>query len=488
MTPYAERYRQVGLFDSVTDAVGSAARKVGDAVSNPARTVRDIADKVERAPDAISRGARDAIKGARQLAAPVIKKGEAVARSAKVAAEQGVKSLGKGAAAVGKWAWDNKADIGFWAGTTALMLAVPVSGGASGALAGGLMAARGAAIAARVAQAGRAGATAVRAARLGAAAVRGAKGAVEATRAGQAVVRGGGAIRSARVALGGTKVGKAMIKAQGPVNAVAMTAGGANFADVANKYRKGKAGTKELALATLGVAPTGVLGFKSLAARRAARVNAKAADVAARRLDDVAASAAGAREEVARVASVAPRAVHPTTARAATEATEQAAGTAGKAAELRQRAVITRANPRQAEEAISAQTLADELDDVAVRAQSAKLRAEQAEIAAPSELTPAARAAKERLERAEAVATRARSEVRGLATKQARAETVEDAAEKVQTTLGTTAMHANLANNALIASRERSSSGWSLTDTTIARTLVTIMLGHNAKPATTGAR
>lgn len=470
----------MGLFDAIGDAASSAVDAVGDGIDKAADAGRYLAKQVREAPSAIAHGASDALKGARELGGKVARAGEAALKTGAHIAAEGARLIGRGVTAAGKWAWKHKGEIGFWVGTTALMLAIPVSGGASGALAGGLMAARGAAIAAKVAQAGRVGMTAVKIARTGATAVAGARTAMAATKAGTAAAHAGSMVRAGRIALGGTKVGRAMIAAQRPVNAAGMTIGGINFADTANRYRQGSASGKDLALAGLGVAPTGVLGFKAFAARRAARANTKAAEVATRRLDDVAANASGAKDEVAHIASVAPIANAPKTAGAAADARERAVGTVNKAVELRNRAAITRSSGANADGAISATSLADELDDVAVRASSARVRAAQAEELAPADLTPVARAAKDRLERAEQVAVRAKREVRMLAARQQRAERAEEAAESVQGTLGATAMHAGLINNAVKSSREGGST-WSLTDYTVVRTITGILMGRNAK-------
>lgn len=474
----------MGLLDSIGDAASSVRRTVRDGVSSAVGAARKLRDTVDDARDDVARGASQALDGAAKLG-PIAKAATAPARAAidgMKLVDRAASYAAEGVKAAGRWAWKNKAEVGFWAATTALVLAVPVSGGASAALAGGLMAGRGAAIAARVAKAGHVGLTAVKAAKAGATAVRGARGAVGATKFGAAAARGGGAIHNARVALGATKVGRGMIAAQRPVNMAATTVAGANLADVVVRYSKGTASNKDVALATLGVAPAGILTFKGIAARRAARANAKAAEVATRKLDDVAASAAGAKDEVAAVARGAPAVNAPKTAGAAASAHERAGGTLEKAAELRHRATIT-ARSVDADEAISARTIAKELDVVEQRAATAGAQARAAEDLAPAELTPAATAARQRLERAEDVAARAKRQVQGLAVKQERAERVVDGAERTSDVVGSTALHANIVNNATLAAAEKPSSGWSLTDGSLLRGIAASLLARNNRAA-----
>ncbi len=455
----------MGLFDSIKHAASSVADKVGDGIDKAKKTVSSIAKKVEEAPAAIAHGASQALDGAKELGRNFVKDPVGTIKSGAKQAVEGARKIGtkvvEGAKQVGQWAWKNKADIGFWVGTTALMLAVPVSGGASGALAGGLMAARGAAIAAKVAQAGRVGMTAVKVARAGASAVQAAKGAIGATKVGTQLAKVGSAVHAGRVALGGTKVGKAMIAAQKPVTAASTVIAGVNFADTSRKFAKGEAGVKDMALASLGFAPTGVGAVRGLAARRAANASEKAADVALKSIDDVAAKAADATGEVAHVATVAPRVDAPITAGVAAEARDQAWSTADKAVQLRQRAAVT-TRSADAEGAISASTLKRELDEVAAKARTARVKAGEAEDLAPAELTPAATLARERLDDAGHVAARASDRISVLATKQQRADAVADGAEKLEEAIGTAGLHVNIINNGLKSANEHG--GLTMTD------------------------
>lgn len=473
----------MGLFDSIKDAASSVVDKVGDGIDKAKKTVSSIARKVEEAPAALAHGASQALDGAKELGRNFIKDPVGTITSGAKQAVEGAKQIGRkvvqGAKVAGEWAWKNKADIGFWVGTTALMLAVPVSGGASGALAGGLMAARGAAIAAKVAQTGRVGMTAVKVAKAGAGAVSAARGAIGATKVGAALSKTGSAVHAGRVALGGTKVGKAMIAAQKPVTAASTVIAGVNFADTSRRFAKGEAGVKDMALASLGFAPTGVGAVRGMAARRAANASEKASEVvlAAGKLDDLTAKAAGATDDVAHVATVAPRVDAPMTAGVAAEARDQAASTVEKAVRLRQRAAVT-SRSADADDAISATTLKRELDEVAAKARTARAKAGEAEDLAPAELTGAATLARERLDDAGTMAARASDDITALATTQRRADALADGAETLKDAIGTTGLHVNNINNGLKSMHEQG--GWSLTDGSLARGLTSWLLGRNA--------
>jgi hypothetical protein len=467
----------MGLLDSIKDAASSAVDAVGDGIDNATKTVSTIAKKVEQAPAAIASGAKQALEGVKDLGEKFVKDPGGTLKSAAKQAVQGAK-------AVGKWAWEHKAEIGFWVGTTALMLALPVTGGASGAMAGGMMAARGAAIAAKVAQAGRVGATAVRAARAGATALQAARGAVAATKVGAAATRAGTAVQAGRIALGGTKAGRAMVAAQKPVTAASTVIAGVNFADTSRRFAKGEAGATDLALATLGFAPAGFASVSGAAARRAATANAKAATVVTSRLDDIAAQAAGATDEAATVAKVAPTVDAPRTAGAAAEVRDHAATTVDRAVRLRDRAALTTRSVN-AEDAISASSLVDELDAVARRAGSARARAVDAAEHAPDNLTPLAQQASDRLSDAQRVATRASRDIRSLASTQRRADAVADGAGVIKDALGTTALHAtNLNDGARVLADH---DGLSLKDGSLARGILTWLLGRNARVAPVGS-
>ncbi|MCW2927743.1 MAG: hypothetical protein JWM86_1711 [Thermoleophilia bacterium] len=496
----------MGLFDSIKDAASSVKQHVSSGVHDAVKATADIRHAVAAAPSAAARGAGQALKGVEHVARAAVKQGtSAVAHVARAGAEHaraGVATLRRGAADIkdavapklaaagsaikdgaktaAKWSWNHKAEIGFWVGTTALMLAVPVTGGASGAMAGGLMAARMGAVGVKVAQMGRAGVGAVKLAKAAGSAVQGARGALGATRAAGAAAKVGQAVHTGRAALGATRVGKVMIQAQKPVLAASTLIAGVNFADTSVRYAKGDATKKDLGLATLGFAPAGFAGIKGLAAKRAAGANEKAAQITAGTLDDVTANAANATDDVAHVARSAPAVNAPQTANVAASARDRAAGTVDKAANLRQKVAVT-ANAGKADDAISASSLVDELGDVAARANAAKLTAGDAAELAPTSLTPAARAARERLDAAEQGAIRAKRSITSLATKQRHADKLADGAAKVEGAIGTTGLHAFNLNNGIKSFQESNRQGYSLTDGSLAKGVATWILGRNAR-------
>lgn len=475
----------MSLFDSIKDAASSFADAAGDSIADAKRTMGDIARAVERVPAKLATGAAQALNGAAKLGRDFAKDPVGTIRSSVPQAIEGAKRIGRtaldGLKQAGEWAWEHKGQIGFWTGTAALLLAVPLSGGATGALAGGMMAARGAAIAAKVAQSGRIGATAVKLAKAGASAVSSARSAIAGTKVGAVAERAGAAVHAGRVAFGGTRIGKTMIAAQKPVTAASTVLAGVNFADTTRRYAKGEASNKDLVLATLGFAPTGVGVVRGAAARRAAQANAKASAVVTRKLDVVAQKAADASQEAAHVAFVAPRVAAPRTAGVAAEAREEAADTVGKAIELRQRTALTTRAP-DADDAISATSLSRELDDVASQARSARESASHAVDLAPTELIPSVRRVRAELDDAQAVASRAKQAIQGLATQQRRADFVADGAEKLEDAIGTTALHAGIINNGL-KSVDEQGSGVSLTDGAFVRGITSWLLGRNASRA-----
>lgn len=444
-----DRETPMGLIDSIQNAASSVGSAVSSGIDHAHDAAETVAHKVHDAPAAVARGAIQAVNGVKELGKHAVNTGAKLAHDGVDLLHRGPKEVlaaaGRGAQAAGTWAWKNKGEIGFWVGTSALMLAVPVSGGASGALAGGLMAARGAAIAAKLAQAGRVGLTAVKAARAGASAVQGVRTAIGATKVGSVLARGGDLVRTGRGALGGTKLGRGMIAAQKPVTAASTVIAGANVADTSARYAKGDASLKDLALATLGFAPAGVGAVKSAATRRAASANTQAAQVAVRRLDDVAARTAEASDDVARVANLAPRANAPITADKAGQALEDAVQTTQRAENLRHRAALT--STKHGEDAISASALVDELDGVAAGAGRARTNAAGAEAAAPNALTSTAKEAKRNLQHAEHVAASTRDEISSLATTQLRADRVASRADRLKKLVGTAGMHAGNINN-----------------------------------------
>lgn len=462
----------MGLLDSIKDVAGSAVKAAGDGIDRAREGAKSLARAVERAPERTARGARQALEGAAKV-------GKEVARDAVGTARRAASQAVEGAKKVGGAAWRNKAEIGFWVGTAALMAAVPLTGGASGAAAGGLMAARGAAIAAKLGQAGRIGSASVRAARAGVDALRTAQGAFGGTRAGSALATGAQKVRDARLALGGTRTGRALQAVQKPALTAATGIAGVNLADTTVRFARGDAGVKDLAIATLAFAPAGIAGVQRAAARRASVANERAADVATGALDDVAVKAATASDEVARVASAAPHANAPLTAGAAADARDEATEVLARAVDLRERTAVT-AGADGTAETISASRLVDELDDVAHRAGAARARAADTEELAPDALTPAARAARSRLDEAQALAARTREEVAELAQVQRRAEVVADRADELKDAVGSTSVHVFNVNNGVTAAREQD--GFSLTDGSLMRGIGGWLLARNARP------
>ncbi len=477
----------MGLFDSIKDAASSVADKVGDGIDKAKKTVSSITKKVEEAPAAIAKGAGQALEGAKELGRNFVKDPVGTIASGAKQAVEGARHIGRkvvaGAKVAGEWAWKHKGEIGFWVGTTALMLAVPVSGGASGALAGGMMAARGAAIAAKVAQAGRVGATAVKVAKTAATAVQATKGAAGATKAGATLARTGEAIHAGRVALGGTKAGKAMMAAQKPVGHVASAAFGMHFADTANKYRQGKASNKDMALATLGMAPIGLAGFKGIAKAKAALANKRAANVVTKSIDIVASKTAVAGQEAGRVALGAPRVQAPQTAGAAAAARDDAAAALDKALTVRRQAAVT-SRAANADDAVSATTLRDDLQGVADRARLAREHADDAVGLAPeASLTRTAQNARAELDDAADIALQTRHDISRLASKQQRADKVADTTGVVEEHVANAGLHAYTVNNGINAAAEGNREGFTTTDGSLLRNLGWIVLGRTQRAA-----
>ena len=141
---------------------------------------------------------------------------------------------------------------------------------------------------------------------------------------------------------------------------------------------------------------------------------------------------------------------------------------------------IIAGNVATAEGAISASTLKRELDEIAVKARSARTKAGEAEDLAPAELTGAATLARERLDDAGAVAARASDEIAVLATTQRRADLVAEGAEKLEGAIGTTALHASNLNNMLKSLHERSG-GSTLSEGSLAKGIASWLLGRNAR-------
>ena len=99
----------MGLFDSIKDAASSVGEKVSSGLKDAKDAVGSIVDKVEKAPAAISKGARQALHGAVQLGKDFVKDPAGTAKRAAHQAIEGVKHIGRtvvvGAKAAGEWAW-----------------------------------------------------------------------------------------------------------------------------------------------------------------------------------------------------------------------------------------------------------------------------------------------------------------------------------------------------------------------------------------------
>ncbi|MCZ4497386.1 MAG: hypothetical protein JWM25_1971 [Thermoleophilia bacterium] len=383
-------------------------------------------------------------------------------------------------ASAGRWAWGNKAEIGFWVGTSALLLAAPIKGGAAAAKAGGSLTSRVASFAAPIAASGKVGSSAVQLARVGVASVRHAKDAVAEMPIGLHMKAANASVHSVRASLGATGLGKAMIAAQKPVVAASTVIAGANFADTSVRWTQGTASNKDLALSTLGFAPIGVGAIGSAAAKRAAAANASAVGVVTQRLDDVAAHAAGATAHVDEVAQLAPTLRAPQTAGAAAAARTTAGDTTARAQQLA---------AQVSEETISASALSRGLDDVAELATTAKQRTRIAEQLAPTPLTPTVQRAHAQLDAAAVVAREARDEISSLAATQVRADRIADGADHVKGAIGATSMHAGNANNAYNVAREYQGNATPNAERSLVTGLTSWLLGRNARvPAPTTPR
>jgi hypothetical protein len=95
------------------------------------------------------------------------------------------------------------------------------------------------------------------------------------------------------------------------------------------------------------------------------------------------------------------------------------------------------------------------------------------------DLTPLAQQAGDRLGDAQSVAARASRDIQSLATIQRRADTVADRAELLEGAIGTTALHASNLNNGLRSMND--GGGLSLTDGSLARGVLSWLLGRNAR-------
>ena len=299
-----------------------------DFVGAIAGIAKSVVEPVAHAVTAVVHGAGEAahagIEAVHAGAKLVTKAGHAVAK----AVGNGVETARKGAGAIGRWAWENKAEIGLWVGSAALLAAIPVTGGASGALAGGLLAGRVGLVAARVASAGRIGATAVRAARTGVSLLRSARTAATGTRAGagaaRVVARAGSGLHTRRIALGGTTAGRAMIAARVPLGIAGTSIAAVNLVDHGHQATKGKGSIGQIALDVLGLIPSAGLLVRSIASRRAAASVANAVESVSERAPAVEGVARRALDNVDELADSA-RVIDPSAVRQQVGATARTA-------------------------------------------------------------------------------------------------------------------------------------------------------------------
>lgn len=465
----------MSLFGSIGHAFTSAATTVTHAATSTVHTVAHAATTAEHSV------AHAATSTVHSTAHAVSSAEHTVAHAAGATAH----AVGTAGAVAGKWAWHNKAEIGLWVGTTALMAAIPMTGGASGALAGGLLAARGATIAARVASAGRVGATAVRLASAGAEALRGASVVAK----GASIARKSGtAIRGARLALGATKAGRAVAATSKPLMVASTALGGANVADDVIKLSRGHGSLKSLALDSVGLIPAGGALAKSAATRSAARAERAAASAVAERLPEVEASAAAARSSVIDAVQ------------AANAADKGAAVTAAIAPIDSARATANVARARAATRLTEAVPNAPKSDPAALTRQLASVEssARSAITELSSNLPDAGRAAEQarqatqELEHARATSRELRHYVESAAAKTQRLERTADIAATTGDAAGTTAAGARIVDTASHLSSAQSGNHGNGTFGSdifsLARTTLGLGLTRNAKGAVATAR
>ena len=456
------------IANTIGGAVSNVRRAADDAVKTTKATVADVARTVTKEVGHAASGAKQAVEGVQAAVHKVAGDAGKAAASIDSTVKQGISDskaalnkvvpgAGDVASNVGGWLWENKGEIGFWVGTSALIAATPLSGGASTAAAGGLMAARGAALATKVAEAGKVGATAMKLARSAADAVQGARGAAAATKVGGAVVNANKGVAGARLALGQTGVGKGLIAAQKPIGAAALGLGVVNLAETAGKVHDGTANVGDLALSAIGVVPGVAATAKGVAARQATKVDKAAADIVADKLGGVASSTAAASRQVHAIAHGAPDAV------AATPAARIVADVAGSAADTARAADLVR---REASTAAAAATtpnavaggaaaapvvratdLKQQVDTVIGQTGAVRQRLEAARAIAPAELAPVTSSALAQLDHAVSGAEHASDQLAGLATTSARANAIADAAAATKQVGDVTAGYADYVAN-----------------------------------------
>lgn len=447
----------MGLLSGITNVI--AKSPVGDAVHEVKEKAEDVkhaavdaakdgAKLVSEASKRVRTAAKDpvgsavsAVKKAGEVATSAAERVEKAGRGAVEGARKGAKALGEkierdgigktlveGAQVVGKAAWQHKAEIGMWVGTAALLAAIPVTGGASGAVAGGLMATRAGMLAAKVPGA-------VRAAQAGAKMVSGTRKAADAIRPLRAA---GDALHKGRLAVGATRAGKAAERAVNPLANVATALGAVNVADQTVKLARGDEGGswKSLGLGVLGLVPGAMQARRGLASVKAARVEKAAARTVRKELPEVREKAAEALRTTDRIANRAPAKLEPVKADAS-RAVAVAARAEQKAVERLR--VAGRRNDSGAEIAEIKQSV-----DQVVRA--ARVGKEQAARAVPVAPT-SANTVTRKLEAAETKASRVSEKLERQLHKREELAEVMDTATKIEGKALNASAGANIVNN-----------------------------------------
>jgi hypothetical protein len=343
-----------------------------------------------------------------------------------------------------------------------------MTGGASGALEGALIAGRGAALAAKVAEAAEAGGTVARVA----------EGGLQAARA------GGAAIRGARMALGATKAGATVAKAGPVLNPLLTGIGVANFGDQAQKFARGKGSAKDLALSTLGLLPLGGKITGALARRGAAKVESQALETAATKLSAVESKTIAARASANEAARLAPTA---DATEAAASASKTIEGTAGTARDVREGAVARIHEVGPTGEAAVVRDLRGKVAAVEERTAAALDDVRSARTALPGEADVVAGSAEEQLAAAQRLAQETHQQIAAAADKASLLEGRANVAARAEQATGTTASAAGFANawHNIETSRKGQASNYD--KAALPRIALGMFLGRNARgPVTAG--
>lgn len=453
-----------GAIDHAPDPV-RAAVGVAKAAAGAAEDVGKTAGKAAgKAVDAVGKVAGDGVEAAGDAAEAVTKRVpepiKDAAGSVAGSAQDGADKVGKAwnehapepAKAAGRWAWEHQGELAFWVGTTALLAAVPVTGGASGAVAGGLMATRGVALGAKVAQMGSAGRAAAGLARGGASMLQGARSAAASTRVGGALARGSAKLYEGRQALGATRVGTAMTKAARPANWAFNGLTGVYFGTEATKMANGTGSARGMGMASLYMVPLVAGGAKAASAIRSSAADRSAARLATAKADEVGsmADAAAAKlkglHDYEGLAAQAPRAFVKTD-----NAADQARRISGDVADMRRiagerlsAAGRSKAPPHLG---MTPQMMASRVDDVGAKANDARLRLAEARNLAPDQVGTTAAAAERDLAAVSQKAYQAKIQLARKQATQEQAARASERADQVTTTANDAATRLLIAQN-----------------------------------------